>query len=152
MKRKLPIILLITISLVALPTLALSAEVGISYHFLISNVPCFTLADMVAANSYWEKQTNDHMVDIRYNVVGSESSMGFTNLIGLKQKTNPTDTEVTNHVYASKWMMSDGIYYSINSNSIFKGYWYAPAVRGNTKFYQNYGITSITIEGSFNLH
>ena len=96
-------------------------------------------SDFGYSQNYKEKLSSLNYIEVRHNV--SESAAGYTNLIA---------AERDDHKYVgSKWMTSNnGSFYKTNGGCA-KNANYAPCGRGNTKYSENLGLTSVTITGQF---
>jgi hypothetical protein len=90
---------------------------------------------------YKKKLSKKRYIEVRHTV--TECSAGYTNLIAAHKQSG---------LYVgSKWMKSNGIYYSTNGGCAQNSH-YAPCGRGNTKYGENYSLTSVTISGQFRVH
>lgn len=93
-----------------------------------------------------KKEGNCEIIEVRHQVVGLGSDKGFTNYIAAWA---PYDGMYLGH----KWQLPDMIYHSCTSNQLKEDKPYvAPGGRGNTKYHDNGGLTSVRIEGQFRPH
>lgn len=91
------------------------------------------------STNYKPKQSTKNYIEVRHNV--QESAVGYTNLIAAGKSTGT--------YVGSKWMTSNnGSFYQTNGGCTQYSS-YAPCGRGNTKYSNNLGITSVTISGQF---
>ena len=136
MKKILSIILVATFMLTFAATAAFAADDKAEHPF------SFRAGSANGSTSdfgYYEKLSDLNYIEVRHNV--SESAAGYTNLIA---------AERDDHKYVgSKWMTSNnGSFYKTNGGCA-KNANYAPCGRGNTKYSENLGLTSVTITGQF---
>ena len=71
---------------------------------------------------------------VKHTVSGGSSS--YTNMIHAVNSSNV--------LVGQKWA-TPGLKVPIQSNLLYSGYYYGVAARGNTKHYENDGVTSITL-------
>ncbi|MEG2268115.1 MAG: hypothetical protein RSC68_27800 [Acinetobacter sp.] len=123
-------------------TSAFAVDNKTNYKFAINNAGCVvgTTAEYTFSTNYKLKDSTITYIEVRHTVEGSAA--GFTNLIAAGR---PDRTFV-----GSKWMASNEIYYSTNGGCS-SGNSYAPCGRGNTKYHDQYGLTSLTMSGQFRI-
>lgn len=143
MKRKqilvVAILAIMAISL-AVPTVTLAEK----HPFTLYNVQCtsetgplsYHLTQIWKYNSY-PKFYVDH------NVPGTNNA--YSNLF---HATRSNVTGATGILSGNKWY-TPYVYAPIESNAIYQNYYYGLAARGNTKYYQYQGLTSLTLTGGF---
>lgn len=88
--------------------------------------------------------SNKTSVDIRHTVDGAGASMGFTNLLGIYE-----DAGAPRPLMDSKWQMPNYVYYHISNLALQQGHYYAPYGRANTKYYDQYEMTTVRIIGQW---
>ena len=140
MKKILSIILVAAFMLTFVASAALAADDTTPYQFTFrAGSASGSTSDFGYSQNYKEKLSSLNYIEVRHNV--SESAAGYTNLIA---------AERDDHKYVgSKWMTSNnGSFYKTNSGCA-KNANYAPCGRGNTKYSENLGLTSVTITGQF---
>lgn len=103
-------------------------------------LPAGSTSDFGYSRNYKTKKSTANYIEVRHSV--SESAAGYTNLIAAERESD--------HKYVgSKWMTSNnGSFYKTNGGCA-KNANYAPCGRGNTKYSENLGLTSVTITGQF---
>lgn len=100
----------------------------------------------ISTNVAWPKEEDNNYIEIRHHVVGTGANSGFTNRMMAYEMS-------FRQAYGAKWMLSNDIYYSTNNSYyIHQGATVKPAARGNSKFSQSYGLTSVRLEGQFRPH
>lgn len=140
MKKFISMILVAAFMLTFAATAALADDDTTPYQFTFrAGSAAGTSSDYGFSQNYKQKQSTKNYIEVRHSV--SESAVGYTNLIA---------AERSDHKYVgSKWMTSnDNNFYQTNGGCS-KGSYYAPCGRGNTKYSDNLGITSVTITGQF---
>lgn len=136
-------VLFVAMLLVGLLNVTAMADDRTDYKFSFrAGTTMGTSADFGYATNYKKKEGPVNYIEVRHTV--PESAAGYTNLIAARR-------EDTGKYVGSKWMKSNGIYYSTNGGCV-SGKYYTPCGRGNTNYYENDGITSITITGQFRVH
>ena len=96
-----------------------------------------TAGDFGFSGNFKKKKTHIPYIEVRHTVsVGG----GYNNLIAAQRDDGP--------YVGSKWMAPNGIYYPTNGGCK-KNSSYAPCGRGNTKYFENQGVSSIYISGQF---
>lgn len=105
---------------------------------------CVNTSSLNHASSYHTKQGDCTIIEVRHSVSGNGSSAGYTNYIyAYIQDVG---------YYGAKWRAPDMIYHSCTSDYLWAGDSVTPGGRGNTKYNENLGLTSITITGQFRPH
>ena len=92
------------------------------------------------AENYKKKLSDNPTIQIRYQIVGDYS--GFSNLVGYHE---------LNGKAVARWLQQNSAYMPYHV-SLGKGKYYAPCGRGNTKFSQQFGLTSVDFTGNFIVH
>ena len=141
MKKILSIILVAAFMLTFVASAALAADDTTPYQFTFSaGSASGSTSDFGYSRNYKTKKSTANYIEVRHSV--SESAAGYTNLIAAERESD--------HKYVgSKWMTSNnGSFYKTNGGCA-KNANYAPCVRGNTKYSENLGLTSVTITGQF---
>lgn len=95
------------------------------------------------SQQYQQMDSNKTRVEIRYNVVGDTASAGFTNLLGIYERG-----AVGAPGMGTKWLAPTGVYYPMSA-TLRNDHFYAPYGRVNTKFYEQFGLTTVRIEGQW---
>lgn len=141
--KKMLCVLFVAMLLVGLLSVTAMADDRTDYAFSFrAGATRGTPADFGYSGNFKLKTGSVNYIEVRHTV--SESGAGYTNLIAAQN-------EDTGKYVGSKWMKSNGIYYS-TTGGCASGSKYAPCGRGNTKYYENQGITSVTISGQFRVH
>mgnify|MGYP000843928599 CR=1 FL=1 len=102
---------------------------------------CVNQTDLVSSVNGTVKQTDDKRILVNYNAQGCSNS--FTNYFEAWNVGNPSKKK------ASKWVTPGGSYYLQNSNAIATGTAYYLKMRGNTRYYDDEGLSSVTLAGYF---
>ena len=140
--KKFLAIVLAAIMMMSLCATAFAADDTTNYQFTFTaGAANGTSSDYGFSRNYKLKQSTLTYIEVRHSV--SESAAGFTNYIAADKKDGG--------YVGSKWMASNSIYYSTNGGCA-KGSYYAPCGRGNTKYSDQYGLSSVTITGQFRVH
>ncbi|MDD3212122.1 MAG: hypothetical protein PHY64_00485 [Eubacteriales bacterium] len=141
--KKLSCILVIVLVLMSLViATACAADDTTNYQFsFTAGSANGTSSDFGFSGNYKKKLSTKTYIEVRHSV--TQSAAGYTNLIA-------ADRQGGNYI-GSKWMASNSVYYSTNGGCVQNAY-YAPCGRGNTRYADNYGLTSVTIAGQFRVH
>jgi hypothetical protein len=105
------------------------------------NAQCVNQTDLVSSVIGTVKQTNDKRILINYNAQGCSNS--YTNYFEAWNDGSPSKKK------ASKWVTPGGSYYLQNSNAIATDQAYYLKMRGNTRYHDDEGLSSMTLAGYF---
>lgn len=143
MKKCLATILLVIVATLCMTTALADGDMS-NYAFGFT-AQCVNTTSLSHATQYHTKQGSCTIIEVRHSVIGNGSSAGHTNyMYGYVQQD---DT-----YYGAKWQAPDSIYHSCTSDLLWPGDLVTPGGRGNTKYYDSNGLTSIRIEGQFRPH
>ena len=134
--------LLMLVSIVVLPYSANAAQ---NYYFWFDS-QCGPMPAYGYSQHYQKMDSDQTSAEMRHNVTGDGASAGFTNLLGIHEygsTSNPT--------MGLKWFAPNGIYYSF-SMRLQKDHLYAPCGRANAKHYEQFGLTTVRIEGQWRVN
>lgn len=98
------------------------------------------------AQQYQKMDADKSSVEIRHYVIGDGTNVGFTNLLTIHERGTIGDP-----VVGAKWCVADGMYYSMNV-TLLQDHFYAPCGRANTRYYDQFGLTSVRIEGHWRVN
>ena len=142
MKKIISILLLVALVMGLAATSALAADDTTNYQFSFT-AGCVdeSIKSYGYSRYFQQKLSTQNYIEVRHSV--PQSAAGFTNLIAAEKKDGLS--------IGAKWMASNSIYYSTNGGCKQFSY-YAPCGRGNSKYSQQFGLTSITITGQFRVH
>lgn len=106
---------------------------------------CTEGASLNHSTNYQKKIGDCTIIEVRHSVIGNGSDAGYTNYMYGYVEQDDT-------YYGAKWHAPDMIFHSCTSNLLWANDRVAPGGRGNTKYNENLGLTSIRIEGQFRPH
>ena len=106
---------------------------------------CVSSNGLNHATAYHTKTSTKTYIQVRHSVIGNGSSGGYTNLMYGHDST-------LGQYLGSKWQAPDGIYYNCTSSSFGIDHSITPGGRGNTKYNEQLGLTSVRLEGQFRVH
>ena len=147
MKRKLLValaLILVMISLLGTTALASGNETNWGYDFWTQ---CYSENGGYSHSTYYQTKTSSEaLIDARINVLGTGAEAGYTNYMNAYNNSKS--------VYqGGKWQQPNtGVYLPIANTGLFVGDTYAPGGRGNTKYNQFLGMTTIHLGGQFRPH
>lgn len=146
MKKVVSIILLaaLVLSFAAVPAMADEDDDIHNYAFGFTG-QCVNTYTLSSSSAYHQKKSSTkHYIEVRHHVIGDGSSAGFTNLMYGHIENGS--------YYGSKWHAPNGLYYTCTSSMFTNGVSVAPGGRGNTKYNEQLGLTSIRLEGQNRVH
>ena len=152
MKKVISLILLVAVvmSLAIVPALADETQDDTHNYAFGFTTQCVNTTGREHSTAYHTKLSPTiKYIEVRHHVIGNGSDAGFTNLMYgyVYYSVNGSD------VYrGSKWQAPDGHYYTCTSNSFRDGDSIAPGGRGNTKYNEQLGLTSVRLEGQNRVH
>lgn len=107
---------------------------------------CVNSTTLNHADASHPKVTTDNFIEVRHSVTGSGSGAGFTNLMYAYKYGD-------GKYVGDKWQAPNGIYYACTSSTLTN---YranvTPGGRGNTKYNEQLGLTSVLMEGQYRTH
>ena len=135
MKKMVALALAITM-LVSLASVASAASFGIP-------VWCNSTTNYTKADEVGEQKSGTQAAIYVYHHDNVDTDEYTNHFRGIEVKTNTTR--------GSKWC-TQGLSVPIQNNNIVSGKTYSVSGRGNTNYYNNDGISSITLSGSFEVN
>lgn len=133
---------ILSVILTSILMLPCGASASAAWPFWFDSQPQFP-SGYGYSQQHQQMDSNKTRVEIRHNVVGNTVSAGFTNLLGIYERG-----AIGAPGMGTKWFAPNGVYYAM-SVTLHKNHFYAPYGRANTKFYEQYGLTTIRIEGQW---
>lgn len=130
------------ISLSVVPALADGDPTNYAFGF---DTQCVNTTTKYHSGNYKKKTGTVNYIEVRHHVIGDGSDAGFTNLMNGYVSS-------TGAYLGSKWQAPDGGYYCCTSNSFAAKQQIAPGGRGNTKYNEQLGLTTLRLEGQFRVH
>ena len=143
MKKFLAMLLVImTLVSISLPSALADGNTN-PYQFTFT-AQCVNTTSRNHSENYKEKEGICTIIEVRHSVSGNGSDAGYTNYISAYVPGVG--------YFGAKWHAPDMEFHSCTSNSLVAELLVAPGGRGNTKYNENLGLTSITITGQFRPH
>ena len=144
MKKFLAILLVVmTLVSISLPSALADGDTN-PYQFTFT-AQCVNTTSLNHSQNYKPKTANCTIIEVRHSVSGDGSDAGYTNYIYAYISN-------TSKYVGARWHAPDMVYHSCTSNSLNNTVSVAPGGRGNTKYNENLGLSSITITGQFRPH
>lgn len=147
MKKVISLILLVAVvmSLAIVPALADEIKDDTHNYAFGFTTQCVNTTGREHSTAYHTKlSATINYIEVRHHVIGNGSDAGFTNLMYGHIKDG--------NYYGSKWHTPNGSYYTCTSSMFTKGASIAPGGRGNTKYNEQLGLTSVRLEGQNRVH
>ena len=146
MKKVISLILLVAVvmSLATVSAFADEDDDKTNYAFGFTT-QCVNTTGREHSTAYHEKRSATiKYIEVRHHVIGNGSDAGFTNLMYGHIKNG--------NYYGSKWHTPNGSYYTCTSSQFMENTLIAPGGRGNTKYNEQLGLTSVRLEGQNRVH
>lgn len=150
MKKVISLILLVAVVMSLATVSALADGNDTSNYAFGFTTQCVNTTGRNHSTAYHTKlSATIKYIEVRHHVIGNGSDAGFTNLMYGYVSSGANGSNVYR---GSKWQAPNGSYYTCTSDYFEEGDSIAPGGRGNTKYNEQLGLTSVRLEGQFRVH